>query len=68
MPLLGLLVNLLIVPSGAGPVLLGGHADPRFRRRSARFVQVIFAIICLIVVLSVLFGVWSFPVYHPLVR
>ena len=29
-------------------------------------VRVIFAIICLIVVISLLTGSWSFPVMHPL--
>ena len=31
-------------------------------------VRVIFAIICLIVVLSLMFGSWSLPYGHPLLR
>lgn len=31
-------------------------------------VRVIFAIVCLIVVISLLFGGWSFPAVHPLIR
>lgn len=31
-------------------------------------VRVVFALICLIAVLSLLFGGWTFPIGHPLVR
>lgn len=31
-------------------------------------VKVLFALICLLAILSLLFGGWSFPFYHPLIR